>query len=318
MQGGAFCGKFTAPEPEFSYGFRGRMDERYDLVRGVRDKRFMYVRNFMPHIPHGQHNGYQFATPTTRVWKQLFDAGKLTPEQLQFWQTPKAVEELYDLTTDRDEVHNLAGDAGQQDRLQRMRGALAEWVHRTHDTGFLPECEMLSRSNGSTPYDMGHDPSKYDCGGIYAAATLATSLKTDDLPQIIKMLASRDSGIRYWGALGILSQGKPAVAASHDKLVAALQDSSPIVRVTAAEALGKYGNHTDITRALDVLLQSVAPENDAYLSTAAWNTLDHLGDNARPAANAFRQVSPEPINMPARYGDYSRRLKPYILSRFAD
>jgi len=49
MQGAPFCGKYEALEPEFSFGFRGRMDERYDLVRSVRDKRYMYVRNYMPH-----------------------------------------------------------------------------------------------------------------------------------------------------------------------------------------------------------------------------------------------------------------------------
>ena len=89
MQGGAFCGKYAAPEPEFSFGFRGRMDERYDLVRSVRDKRYMYVRNFMPHRPHGQHNAYMFETPTTRVWRQLFDEGKLNAAQSRFWQQPK-------------------------------------------------------------------------------------------------------------------------------------------------------------------------------------------------------------------------------------
>ena len=71
MQGGAFCGKYETSEPEFSYGFRGRMDERYDLVRSVRDKRYMYVRNYMPHRPHGQHIAYMFETPTTRVWQQV-------------------------------------------------------------------------------------------------------------------------------------------------------------------------------------------------------------------------------------------------------
>ena len=37
MQGHAFAGKFqTEPQP-FVYGFRGRMDERYDCVRSVTD-----------------------------------------------------------------------------------------------------------------------------------------------------------------------------------------------------------------------------------------------------------------------------------------
>src|SRR5205807_2029380 len=58
MQGHAFLGKFLeAPQP-FAYGFRGRMDERYDLVRSVTDGRYVYIRNYMPHKIYGQHIDY--------------------------------------------------------------------------------------------------------------------------------------------------------------------------------------------------------------------------------------------------------------------
>ena len=99
MQGDAVLWSYESPPPRFSFGFRGRMDERYDLVRSVRDQRYMYVRNFMPYRPHGQHNAYMFETPTTRVWRQLFDEGKLNAVQSQFWQ-PKSPEEFYDLDAD--------------------------------------------------------------------------------------------------------------------------------------------------------------------------------------------------------------------------
>src|SRR3954451_1146056 len=113
MQGVPFCGKYAAAEPPCSFGFRGRMDERIDLVRSVRDKQYMYVRNYMPHLPAGQHNAYMFETPTTRVWHDLFEQGKLNAAQSAFWQA-KAVEELYDFKADPDEVHNLAGSPEHQ------------------------------------------------------------------------------------------------------------------------------------------------------------------------------------------------------------
>lgn len=313
MQGAAFCGRDAAPEPEFSYGFRGRMDERYDLVRSVRNKRFMYVRNYMPHRPHGQHNAYMFETPTTRVWKQLFDTGKLNSVQSQFWQ-PKAVEELYDLAADRDEVRNLAEAPEYQGDLTRLRNALADWEKRFKDVGFLPESEMRDRLRGSTPYDMGHDPQRYDSNAVYAAANLATSLRPDDLPKTVALLKNADSGIRYWGAVGLLAQGRAGVAAGHDALVAALDDRSPVVQIMAAESLGRYGNKQDLEKALSVLLTHAQSTADAYVAVAAWNALDELDDRAATIEPQLKALSPDPVNPPPRYGEYGHRLKAQTLA----
>ena len=42
-QGQAFAGPFEAAPRACNFGFRGRMDERYDLMCSVRDKRYMYL-----------------------------------------------------------------------------------------------------------------------------------------------------------------------------------------------------------------------------------------------------------------------------------
>jgi arylsulfatase A-like enzyme len=123
MQGHAFAGKFQeAPQP-FLYGFRGRMDERPDVVRSVTDGRYVYLRNYMPHRSQGQHVSFQFQTPTTKIWWKLFTEGQTTEAQSLFWKTPKAPEELYDLENDPDEVHNLAAAPEHQAAL-RQRCAL--------------------------------------------------------------------------------------------------------------------------------------------------------------------------------------------------
>ena len=107
MQGRAFLGPFAGAPQRYAFGFRGRMDERYDLVRAATDGRYVYVRNYLPHRIAGQHVSYLFETPTTQVWRRLHEAGQLNAAQDAFWQ-PRAAEELYDLSTDPDEVHNLA------------------------------------------------------------------------------------------------------------------------------------------------------------------------------------------------------------------
>ena len=63
MQGSAFLGKFAEPENEYAFMFRDRMDERYDLERAVRDKRFRYIRNFLPQIINGKSIAYLWRKP---------------------------------------------------------------------------------------------------------------------------------------------------------------------------------------------------------------------------------------------------------------
>jgi len=249
-----------------------------------------------------------FDTPTTQVWHQLFEQGKLNAAQSTFWQT-KPVEELYDLKTDPDEVNNLAGLDKYREVVANMRDAQQQWERRIKDAGFLSEWEIHSRSKGSSPYEMGHDARQYDFEAVFAAANLASSLREADLPEIAKLLHSNDPAVRYWGAIGLLAQEKKGVAIGHDQLVDALKDASPIVQITAAEAIGRFGTPQDTAAALKVLLHYAQPEADAYLSMAAWNSLDYLDEQAQSAAQEIHDLSPAPKNPPPRYGDYGKRLK---------
>ena len=270
MQGHAFMGRYAAPPQPYLYGFRGRMDERYDMIRSVRDQRYVYVRNYMPHLIYGQHVAYMFETPTTRVWKQLYDEGKLAPPKTFFWE-PKPAEELYDLQTDRDEVRNLAGSPEHQAILNRLRQAHREHVLRIRDVGFLSEAEQHARSAGTTAYEMGHDPKKYPLEKILAMADLARSLARapDVLPQLRGGLKDADSGVRYWAATGLFVGGPSAVDACRDDLRAALSDASPSVRVVAAWALGQNGNEADREQAIPVL-GKLAPRTSTEPTSPSW------------------------------------------------
>jgi len=309
MQGHAFAGPHqTEPQP-YVFGGRGRMDERPDFVRSVTDGRYVYLRNYFPHVSQGQHVDYQFATPTTRVWRRLFEEGKANDAQSIFWRVPKAPEELYDLQTDPDEVRNLAASPAHAEILERLRQAQREQAQLIRDVGFLPEGEIHSRSQGSTPYDMARDSSKYPYERIVAAAELASSLAPGADAKLSAAMSDADSAVRWWGALGFLMRGAAGVKAGRASLLAGLKDESPYVRMISAQALAQYGDVGDLKPALDVLNESALPEkNNVIVSVAALNAIDALGQKAAPLLPTIRTISGEGPSPNARYNSYVPRL----------
>ncbi len=179
---GPSSGKYCSQEPKYLFGFRGRMDERYDFLRAVRSKRYLYIRNYMPHLPYGQYLAYMFETPTTRVWKALYDAGQLRPPQSNFWE-PKPPEELYDVTADPHQIHNLADRPEYATVLAEMRAALRDHILTIRDVGFLPEPEMHRRAAGTTIYEMAQDPQRYPLERIYTMAEKAARLRPGGRPR---------------------------------------------------------------------------------------------------------------------------------------
>ncbi|MFP6576246.1 MAG: sulfatase-like hydrolase/transferase [Pirellulaceae bacterium] len=311
MQGHAFAGKHQVAKPKYMFGFRDRMDERYDFIRTVTDGRYHYIRNYNPHFVYGQFVQYNFVTPSTSAWKRDFDAGKLNESQSHFWNL-KPAEELYDLQADADEVNNLVGSAQHQAILKELQGALANWCKEIHDVGFLPEGEIHSRSKGMTPYEMARNEKLYPFDKIFAAADLATRRGKGDLEQLKKLLQDSDSAVRYWGAIGILNRGQPTVQAASKELAAALQDDSPYVVIAASYALGKYGNKAQQRTGVDRLVE-VAPwtkDTEVFVSMAALNALDKLDGKA---AHALEAIKAFPVGGGAspngRYNGYVKNLK---------
>lgn len=316
MQGDAFAGRFQTEDPDYVFGFRERMDERYDMVRSVKGKRYIYLRHYMPHRIYGQYIQYMFATPTTQKWQDMFEAGELDDAQSAFWR-PKPTEELYDLETDPDEVVNLADSPDHQEVLAEMRKDHEDWSRQVKDLGFLSEYEFHHRANeaGVTPYEVGHNPDLYDFDSIFAAAQLATSQKEADLPAIVDLLGSDDSGVRYWGATGLLIQGDKGVTAGRDALNQALEDESPIVQVVAAEALGRFGSEEESAKALQLLLKRIQPDEDTFVTIAAWNAIDYLDEKAASALNEIKATSDKPKSPPnGRVANYNKALKAKTLS----
>lgn len=308
MQGHAFMGEYETTPPKYMFGFRGRMDERYDMVRTVTDGQFVYIRNYMPHKIYGQHIDYMFQTPTTKVWKQMYDNGKLNEAQSHFWEE-KPSEELYELASDPDEVRNLADDPKFAGKRKELGTAVLEWQREIRDIGFLPEEEIHSRRGKSAPYELGHDASLYDLDAIMETALLASARESKSLPKIIEQLQSDDSAVRYWAALGLLMQKEAAVDQARKQLRAALNDKSPNVRCIAAEALGCYGNEEDVKLALETLGKLADPtENGVYVSMLALNSIDAMDEKAKPLAAVLAKLPDGAKQAPPRTGGYVPRL----------
>jgi hypothetical protein len=135
MEGRPFIGP-DAVKRDAVITARDRMDETIDCIRSVRDKRWKYIRNFMPERPWTQPNAYKEKQyPVLNLMKKLQAEGKLTPAQQLFMAPTKPPEELYDLSVDRDEIHNLADKPECQEVLKKMRAILDQWIKDTGDKG---------------------------------------------------------------------------------------------------------------------------------------------------------------------------------------
>ena len=309
MQGHAFAGPHQSQPQPFLFGERGRMDERMDLVRSVTDGRYVYLRNYMPHVSQAQRVAYQFETPTTQVWNKLFVAGKTNDAQSIFWRVPKSIEELYDLEADRDEVNNLSQSPEHRSTLEKMRTAERSQALKIRNVCFLPEREIHTRSEGTTPYEMARDPSKYPLEQILIAADQSTRIDSSDTAPLIANMAARDSAIRYWGAMGFLMRGGEAVRTNKSVLQKALADESVNVRIVAAQSLGLYGDGELQALAVRTLGDLASAETNGVLTAmSALAAIEALGDVAKPLHEEIAKLKPSGPSPDDRYNSYVPRL----------
>ncbi len=257
---------------QYTWGHRDRMDERYDMQRTVRDERYLYIRNYLPHRPYGQHNNFMWQLASYQEWEQLHLDGELDETRDRFW-GEKPAEELYDLARDPEAVDNLI----ESDReslvkvRRRLRRALDRHMVRTNDNGFIPEGHPLE----------GYEPSRvrgaYPLREVMAVAAVAIERDRRNLGRLRDELDHDHDIVRFWAAQGLLMLGdraRPAIAT----LQAAL-DEDPSVHVTipVAEALARLGQPDDAVPHLGRLVDT---HDDDRVRLQALNALTWVGDAA--------------------------------------
>jgi arylsulfatase A-like enzyme len=268
MQGHPFLGPGATANQEYAFGFRNRMDEVYDMSRTVRNRRFRYIRNYMPHRIYGQHLEYLWQMPATVSWEKAFHEGKCNDAQSAFWRK-KPVEELYDELNDPYEVNNLAEAKDYRQILDELRRVLRQHLLATRDTGFMPESDMVRRAESSTIRAIAQDDGSYPLEKIMAAAELASDPHEGDVPMLLALMKDADPAVRYWAATGCSVRKGISNREVRDALRHLMADPSPAVRVAAYEGLCRTGESSGGAWALIIELR-----HDTLLALNALDSLD--------------------------------------------
>jgi uncharacterized sulfatase len=286
MHGHAFLGE-TQPEPRrFVHGARDRIDERYDMVRSVRDDRFLYLRTYMPWYPALQVLNYAEQNEIRQEMRRLLRDGALPPVAAQYFSTPRPYEQLFDTQADPDEVKNLADDPHYSGALNRLRTECDRWMLEVGDAQLVPEPfleEADERVGNRRSVVAGEDGQLRIRRLLEVTEVVGGGATTGD---VSGYLSDEDPAVRWWAAMGLGNTASLSdeTAAS---LRRALNDKSVAVRVAVARALDRAG-HTD--EALPVLIAAL---KDANASTRLWaiTVLDEMDERARPALEAIRAAA---------------------------
>lgn len=272
MDGEPFLGEYETEPREYVHMYRGRMDERYDLTRAIRDQNFLYVRNYMPQRIYGQFLWYLWMVPTMQSWEEEYQNGNLNEIQRQFFE-PKPAEELYLISEDPWSVHNLAADSAYQEDLKQLRDANSEWIREISDLGFIPE-GILDDIGGTRPLYNAVREGNVPIEEIIKTAEMASQQPENHIDELVHRLNHSDPSVRFWAALGLAITGNSA-GEYESELLIMRDDPSGEVRVAVAEALLAAGEATVSIE----MIQEALSDPDDHVKLRAVNLIETLDES---------------------------------------
>lgn len=279
VQGRAFLGKDLSSHREYVFAARDRMDERYDIIRMVRDKQYKYIRNYEPLKTFYQYMNTPEQGATMQALRQGFLNDELSQHAASFFSPTKPIEELYDVSVDPHELKNLAASPAHQMILQRLRAAHIQWVTDTKDLGLIAEPILISRQEiVGNQYEIlrgAKDPTLYK---RVAKTALLASVGVEAVPELILALSDIDAAVRYWGAIGLGNHAQHASGGAKQLNRVMQMDPSSVCRIAAARALCRLGEPNG---ALSILTKELE-QGSQWERLHAAIVLDEINEQARP------------------------------------
>ncbi|MFT5471606.1 MAG: N-sulfoglucosamine sulfohydrolase, partial [Verrucomicrobiales bacterium] len=293
MQGIPFLGPNSKIERETVYGTRDRVDEVMEMARSVRDKQFLYIRNYMPHLSYNQPSVF---SDLSEIRKDITGAAKdnfasLTGPQRAYAGPRKPVEELYDCVADPDNIVNLlAGELNtqQQTALESLRAAYSKTRSKILDVGALPESVMRDyvREEEAPIRDIMEGKTKHapDLDAAWAAADVVGKRNRESL---VTHLKSSNPAERYWAIIGMRVDfaDDPAL---HDLAANHLTDIAVDVRIESASWLAESSIHYR-DRALETLIGDTALD-DWWSALRACRAIELLGPKAKSLLPRMKEL----------------------------
>ena len=295
MQGRAFLGENLSPQRTYTYAGRDRMDERYDMQRAVRSKRYKYIRHYEPYKPFCQYMNTPEKGGIMQAIRQAAVDNSLPQAGTHIVASSKPAEELFDLEADPWELNNLAEDPNYAAQLEEMRAAHGEWSDRTKDTGLIPET-ILRR------WEKDYDKSIY---AIMRQDSIPVSLIRNiaigelELDPWLAALDNPNAAVRYWAAIRL---GNDVRVANHiGSLRQSLTDSIPLVRIATARALCLAGASE---LGLPVL-QRELQHADQWVRLSSAIVIDEMQEQGRPAIEDLQSVMEDPNKYVVRVANHA-------------
>lgn len=247
MQGKPMLGKYaTGEKHDMQFAFGANQLHHYMPVRAAMDKRFKYIRSYIPYRQFALRNYYQWGMPSNKAWDNwVMGKHNTNPD----WEQPFAhhsAEMLFDLEKDTFELNDLSAKAEYAEILKYFRKAMDDHIRSTKDLGFF----LPTSRKGAVLYNKVRDE-KYPLDELYTLVDMAGRATKDDYATLRKYLTSPNPDMRYWAVVGMAQLGVTGqLSTCPEELAVLMQDKDPYIAAEAAYACAYLGKEDEAAKLL--------------------------------------------------------------------